>query len=237
MNRKMNRGLIGVLILGMLVLAMASVQVVGAIGEVIWYWKDTNVSGFTLPSEDHLFDKFMNTSEAPEENINYTVTVGRNESVWWYANYPAECNLTFPAGDENKPWVVSYWAQAFGDAGGHPIYARLYVIHSNGSATMVDERYNTLAPASGLTKKERELYPGAIDVDAEERIAIQIEWYKTAGEGDALKIYYNSTTYNSTLTSPPDSPAYPVPELSTLILFSTGLLALAGYVLLTKRRR
>lgn len=32
-------------------------------------------------------------------------------------------------------------------------------------------------------------------------------------------------------------PLPPIPELPTLILFSTGLLALAGYVLLTKRRK
>ncbi len=30
---------------------------------------------------------------------------------------------------------------------------------------------------------------------------------------------------------------YPVPELSTIILFFTGLITLIGYVLLTKRRK
>ena len=40
---------------------------------------------------------------------------------------------------------------------------------------------------------------------------------------------------NSTTSS--GNPLPPIPELSTLILFSTGLIALAGYVLLTKRRR
>jgi hypothetical protein len=38
----------------------------------------------------------------------------------------------------------------------------------------------------------------------------------------------NSTTGSA-------NPLYPIPELNTTLLFSTGLLALAGYVLLTKR--
>ena len=34
-----------------------------------------------------------------------------------------------------------------------------------------------------------------------------------------------------------DGPVPPVPELSTLILFSTGLIVLVGYALLIKRRK
>ena len=39
------------------------------------------------------------------------------------------------------------------------------------------------------------------------------------------------------ITYPPDHPDYPVPELPTIILMSTGLLALAGYVVYSRSRR
>jgi hypothetical protein len=64
----MDRRLIGILVLGML---LASVPVVGAAGEVTWYWKDVNVSGFSYPSE-HQFDKFMNILHAPN-NLKFIV--------------------------------------------------------------------------------------------------------------------------------------------------------------------
>jgi hypothetical protein len=38
------------------------------------------------------------------------------------------------------------------------------------------------------------------------------------------------------ISYPPDDPAYPYPELSTLVLLSFGLLALAGFVVYSRRR-
>ena len=40
----------------------------------------------------------------------------------------------------------------------------------------------------------------------------------------------------SHVTSPPESDPYPVPEFSTLVLLSAGLLALAGFVVYSRRR-
>lgn len=89
--------------------------------------------------------------------------------------------------------------------------------------------------STSLEKIEKTLSTGSVDVLEGGRIAVEVYWVSTANGG--LEVYYNSSTYSSSLTSPSSSPAYPVPELSTLILFSTGLLTLAGYVVLTKRRR
>lgn len=96
----MNRGLIGILVLGMLVLA--SVHVASATGEVTWYWKDVDYSN------GHDFDKFMNTTEVPQTSTSNIVTLGSGERAWWYADEAAQCNLTFPAGD----WIATYWVQA-----------------------------------------------------------------------------------------------------------------------------
>ena len=45
-----------------------------------------------------------------------------------------------------------------------------------------------------------------------------------------------SCAENSWVLYPPEEPKYPVPELPTIILMSAGLLALAGFVLYSRRR-
>jgi len=68
------------------------------------------------------------------------------------------------------------------------------------------------------------------------RFAIEVLWSSSAAGN--LEIHCNpSDKHASNVTSPSSDPGYPVPELSTFILLSTGLIALAGYVLLTKRRK
>ena len=234
MRMKGNRRLIVILVLGMLVLAMVGVQVVGATGEVVWYWKDTNVSGFTLPSEDHLFDKFMNTTEVPEGDTNYTVTLGKGERAWWYANYPAQCDVTFPEGI----WTTTFWVNATNSTDNEKVITvRVRGIYANGSdcwARHTSPKTHNAGSIEKIKTKPSSDWPSYI-VPVGGRIAVEVLWYSEAN--GPLVVYCNSITYNSSLTSPPDSPAYPVPELSTLILFSTGLIALAGYVLLTKRRK
>ncbi|MCK4732551.1 MAG: hypothetical protein KAT65_08835 [Methanophagales archaeon] len=210
-----NIRLIGILVLGMVVLA--SVQVVGATGEVTWYWKGSETM----------------YKDSPPTGSPDTVTLDPGESAWWYTDEAAQCDLTFSAGT----WTATYWAQASGDSGRHRVYARLYVVHIDGSATEIAEEYKLLGPGDGLVRKDRALSPGSVDVKTGEKIAIEIEWSSSAGSDDKLTIYYNGEDYKSRLVSPLSNPAWPVPELSTLILFSVGLLVLAGYAVLTKRRR
>ena len=54
-------------------------------------------------------------------------------------------------------------------------------------------------------------------------------------EAGAADLVIKTGEDNSYLTSPKTDPGYPIPELSTFILFSVGLLALAGYIWLKKR--
>ncbi|MGB2842894.1 MAG: hypothetical protein WBC40_10560 [Halobacteriota archaeon] len=231
MRMKGNRRLIVILVFGMLVLA--SVQVVGAAGEVIWYWKDVNVSGFSYPS-GHQFDKFMNTSEAPQGDANYTVTLGKGERAWWYANYPAECNVTFPKGK----WTTTFWVNATNSTDNEKVITvRVWGIYANGSDCWARHTSPKTHNAGYIEKIETKPSPDwpSYTVPVGGRIAVEVLWYSEAN--GSLVVYCNSITYNSSLTSPPNSPAYPVPELSTLFLFSTGLITLAGYVLLTRRRK
>ena len=65
-------------------------------------------------------------------------------------------------------------------------------------------------------------------------LGVRVSWSGPAT--DAIRVYYDPTGDKSSyVKSPSADPGYPIPELSTLILFSSGLLALAGYAL--KRRK
>lgn len=53
------------------------------------------------------------------------------------------------------------------------------------------------------------------------------------GSGDEKIVVTNGESY---ISSPGTDPGYPVPELSSLVLFSVGLLAFAGYVWVSRRK-
>ena len=94
---RMLRRLIGVLVLGVVVLA--SVQVVGAETAQHWRLLDVDYTGTKADGASHYKDLFMNkTGNATGHSfyINYT------ETAWWYAEYTAECDLTFGTGN----WTV-----------------------------------------------------------------------------------------------------------------------------------
>jgi len=64
-------------------------------------------------------------------------------------------------------------------------------------------------------------------------LGVRVSWSGPASE--KIRVYYDAGDKNSYVKSPTADPGYPIPELSTLILFSSGLLALAGYAL--KKRK
>jgi hypothetical protein len=198
---------------------IAVAPVVSAGDKVTWYWKDTNASGFTYPG-GHQFDKFMNTTEAPESDTDNTVTLGKGESVWWYAHEAAECDLQFHTGE----WSAIYWVKTNSD-GGHRINVRLYVVKADGSANLINEKWKMISFHDSPKKKTCSIPTnGPLDLNQGDRLAVEIQWSSNADADDTLTVYYNSTSYDSRLVSPPKSPPYPVPEPSILTLISVGLI-------------
>ena len=216
-----------------LILVSATAQMVSADGEVTWYWKNVNVSGFSYPTAPtHTSDKFMNTSEAPQGDTSYTVTLGAGERAWWYTKYPAECDVPFPQGK----WITTFWVNATNLTDNEKqITVRVHGIYTNGSDCWVRYTHPKTSNAGSIEKietKPSSNWP-SYTVPEGGRIAVEVLWYSSAN--GSLIIYYDSTTYSSSLTSPPDSPVYPVPELPTLALFSVGLLILAGCAYMGRR--
>ena len=75
-----------------------------------------------------------------------------------------------------------------------------------------------------ITTSDHEIKPGEYLF-----LDVMMEW----GSGDEEIVVTNGESY---ISSPGTDPGYPVPELSSLVLFSVGLLAFAGYVLVIRRK-
>jgi len=233
---RMNGNVRLILVLGMLVLA--SLQVAGAETAQSWHLlsDDEGIYSGTKANDgtDHHYDLYMNkTGNATGTSmLFYNITADKDNTTWWYAEYPAQVDgVTF--GEDN--WIVNI---SHGPTEGCTIWANVSKVNdSTGEVT-----YLANGSVSNLPTDQRVTIITCYDVDettqvfnTSERLALRIYHNRTI----KLTIYYYNATrgYYSNLTSPSSDPGYPVPELSTLILFSTGLIALAGYVLLTRRRK
>ena len=217
---RMLRRLIGILVLVMVVLAM--VQVVGAETAQTWYFTS---EGAPSPWTGKIMTKGI-------EGGDTVITLGKGERVWFYADEVALCDVSFPS-DGN--WDIAYWVKAVEEGETGTVYTRV------GYADSAGETVRKLSRSAGIkhpTEIEEIVEKGVAIFTVPEggRLAIEVYWGGTGPLGD-LEIHCNpSGAHASKLTSPSSDPGYPVPELPTIILFSTGVITLTGYVLLTKRR-
>ena len=222
-----NRRLPVILIAGLLVLTM--VQMAGAAGEVTWYWKNDI---FTDPPTTHTSDKIMGPY-SPTGATDDIVTLCPGERAWWYAGNAAQCDLTFPEGN----WVFHFWIET-NSADLERVYPRVVRVHnSNSEYVTSSSSYKGIKSDEGVKEITYAVSGDLTNFQQEDRVAVELLFSASAEAGEWLKIHYNSSAHNSALTSPPSSPAYPVPESSVLILFLTGLIALVGYVALNKQRK
>ena len=123
---------------------------------------------------------------------------------------------------------------------GKRITTRLQGINSegaklSGSCGYAQKYYSTSNPSHFEEVKESLKPSESFTIPEGGRFAIEVLW--ASGAVGDLEVHCNPTNkHASKATSPFSDPGYPVPELSTLILFSTGLLVLAGYVVLGRRK-
>jgi hypothetical protein len=214
-----------------LILVSATVQMVSAAGEQSWHLlgEDHNYGG--TPANDgtapHLIDCNMSktlTATNTYKALNYTKT------TWWYAEYPARCNLTFPAGGD---WIVRVDHEK---RSGWNWSADVYKVASDGTAISFA---SGSAPASNIESGFTNITcnQGAeqtFDISNGDRLSLRIKHDDTTQE---VTTYFYKDPRFSSLTSPSTDPGYPVPEPATIILFSAGLLILAGYVYVGRRSK
>jgi hypothetical protein len=142
----------------------------------------------------------------------------------WTVENAAECDLTIGAGT----WDVKIYYNAMGGSG--TITAKIYKVGDStaiatGTSGTISGTSNTTISCSGASK----------DFEEGSKFKLELTW--TPSVDAAVLVYHSeSAGKKSTLTSPSSDPGWPVPELSTLVLFSVGLLALVGYVGYSRRR-
>ena len=221
------------IILVLVLVSATAVQMVSAAGEQSWHLLDDVYTG-TVASDGtyHYKDLFMNkTGNATGQ---YMVLPNVTEkTTWWYAEYPAQFDgVTFGDGI-GIDWIVTI---NHTKASGYTIFANVSKVNdSTGEVTYLANGSES-ASSSGVTiiTCYDNLNTNQI-FNTSERLAIRMYHNRTS----KLNVYYYDATDGkySNLTSPSSDPGYPVPELSTLILFSTGLLILAGYAYMTRRNK
>ena len=217
------------IILVLMLVSATTMQMVSAAGEVTWHLRNDAATGFNYSSE-HEYDLIMNR-ESPTSGTATWFKFGPGNESWWYANYSAECNLTFPSGE----WNVTFKTKLDNTSDkGKSVEIHLWRLFKNGTAAEIINK-SKVVDIVGERWHPVLLAPNAIDVDKGERIALSFKWAYEADE--RVWIGCDSAARDSTLTSPPNSPVWPVPELPTLLLVSAGLLILAGYAYMGKRNK
>jgi hypothetical protein len=196
-----------------------------------WYFSNDTVTGPTWSGAN--YNRNMTKGV---EGGNTIITLVKGERVWFYADQVAECNVSFPAGI----WNVSYWVNATNSSdSGKQITTRLQGITANGTKISgingYVQKYYYINSPQNLEEVTESLNSGTFTIPEGGRFAIEILWQSTAN--GSLEVCCNPPEkHSSQVTSPSSDSGYPIPELPTIILFSMGLLVIAGYVELGGRR-
>ena len=206
-------------------LVTALVPGVGAQGEVTWWWKDTDV-GTDFTHDSHTADKYM-TQTSPTKTTSDKLDLAIGNEGWWYAENAAQIDLSFPAGYWDAVLYTYTWGATVSTT------VTVWNLHPDGSTTKICENTLNITATSAGTKFTASMTAGQADFSANDRVAMSVK----VNSGGTLRLYYDATGRPAKLESPASSPAYPVPELPTIILIFLGLLLLGGYIWLKRRRK
>ena len=202
---KTKRGIVAFLLVATLLFSM--VVIANAMSQT-WY----------LSAKPQDFSLMYKVSPPDKQGGNcsvITVPQPPNE-IFWIANEAAMCNVTFLAGD----WDMHLLANNKNTDS--PFSAEIG--EWNGATFMRGGLYNGSFPAVKPNWAKFTLSASTFTVHEGNWLAFRLINLHT--QGNMLGI----TPCDSSVSSPPTDPNYPVPEMGTLILFSLGLLALVGYV-------
>jgi len=227
--------MVAILVLGTVNLALASP------GSQKWYLRHIDYGGTKVDdsAEDvntpHLGDWTMSKLSGDSNwavEIHY---VSGYNVAWWYAENATQTGVTFGSGDD---WTVFLEYINTSLTATETLHAQIFKVDSSGNYTALTDQY----AGTGITANWADTLTYTLNGKAVQslavgdRLALRLRW--TESESDELGIKYNGGTgYGSYVQSPESDPAYPVPELSTIILISIGLLGLGGYVWLSRRKK
>ena len=169
-----------------------------------------------------------NDSAMYKENMSKpegTATVSDGSSTIWGANEPAAVDVGFPAGTWTGKITLS---EPFASNKTFTVEVGSYE-----DSTFTSAGSQICTGAADKITFSLEIPATAFDISNGNYLALNIT-NPSDGSGDLV---IKTGGGNSYVTSPSTDPGYPVPELSTIILFSAGLLILAGYAYMGRRNK
>lgn len=177
---------------------------------------------------DNLMHKGSRTGSGTYFNLNST------EVAWFYADTGAECDLGFG----ESSWEAHIRTEGIEDDElGHNLSVEICRLNgSTGDVTVLANNHTQQLTAVGSKHLWNITCNAATtqDFSTGDWLAVRLSWDCTT---DPLQIYYEAEAgSDSYIESPASDPGYPIPELSTILLFSLGLLVIAGYVGWLRRR-
>jgi len=189
-----------------------------------------NASDGLEHAKDNLMHKGSGSGTGEYFDLNYT------KVAWFYADTGAKCGLGF--GD--NLWKAHIRTEAIeGDEVGHNLTVEICRLEKGtGDVTVIASHTEQLIAVGtkhlwNITCEDN--VSTTQDFSTGDWLAVRLSWDCPT---DELQIYYKAEAgSDSYIESPSTDPGYPIPELSTLILFASGLLALVGYVLLERDKR
>jgi len=217
-------------VVSFLVAAVVLVSVVGTASAVSikWYMTDNDVG---VPTGAQYW---MTRGERSGQTGDF-FWLHNSDSFIWSANESAQCDVSFCGAQWS---VLLDFSSDGGECDGwlqstETITARVGILnHTTHEFTEIGSNsasgYNT-GCHSWNAAVTININSAAFTVPQGDYLALQISM-------DNGEVQLDQTGSNSWVKSPTCGDPYPTPELPTLVLFGTGLLALAGFVLYNRRK-
>jgi len=190
-----------------------------------FYFHDTTYGNTpAIDGTSHACDEDMDKNTGGSGS---TVTINSTATAWWY-DFAAQVNSTFGEGK----WGAEIF---YNSTGAGTVYVDIYLVQDDG--TIIKNIASGSDSTVDSTPVTYELFECPDNTttnqtfNVSERLATRVSY---SGAGDFI-IHYDGTDEHTHINSPPTDPGWPVPELSTILLMSIGLLALMGYVVYRRR--
>lgn len=222
---------IGKVVIPVLVSSLLVFGIIGLVGA--FSSADDSASGVVYSELDEIEKTNSITWDLNGDKCMYTgdytgvgpVTIAAGDSYTWVADEQCQADLTFPAVQPN---------------GGGEGWLLVLNMTSAGSYTM-EIGICTEAMGGGWASKQTMTIVEGLSVGNQHVSVLSTDEF-VVGDGEYLAFRMTNTSLGDSMTIETDegqswltwpytdNPPYPIPELSTIVLMGTGLLAVGGYV-------
>ena len=197
----------------------------GEVGTQKWYW--TNYATDLPTNADYQMNKTSG------QGTDFVHEIGASTVLIWVAD---EAVTSGPL-DMHGSWTgnIEYYVHGTGDI---KLKAEIGVLTGGGAFTPKATTTHEGTGESGVKDWDISLTPDPFSISNGQYLAVQFTNLAGSSTINLLTYYtYDPNANGPTLiNSPSTDPGYPVPELSTLLLTSVGMLMLGGFVVYSRRR-